>query len=72
MANKEAINSVVSKDTFRKCGRPSIKNKKSEKVMAYFTRDEKELIQKIADSKNLSVSKFVSLCALQISNNSDN
>jgi len=70
------INNLITKDVKtiengggeapRKGGRPALKNKKSEKIMAYFTEEEKQKIQEVADSKNLSISKFVALCTLEI------
>ena len=48
-------------------GRPSLpdEEKKSKKVMAYFTESEAEALKNIAKSQNLSLSNFVRICAVE-------
>ena len=58
---------TISKEDKNVGGRPSLPKdkKKDNKVMSYFTKKEKEQLQKLAESKNLSLSNFVRICALE-------
>ena len=58
---------TISKEDKNVGGRPTLpKNKKKDKkVMSYFTEKEKEQLQELAESKNLSLSNFVRICALE-------
>jgi hypothetical protein len=62
--DKKTIESVKSKGAG---GRPSLpeEQKKSKKVMSYFTKAEEEALKEIARSQNLSLSNFVRICAVE-------
>jgi hypothetical protein len=61
--DKKTIESTKSKGAG---GRPSLPDaeKKSKKVMAYFTESEAEALKELAKSQNLSLSNFVRICAV--------
>jgi len=61
--DKKTIESKKSKGIG---GRPSLpdEEKKSKKVMAYFTENEAEALKELATSQNLSLSNFVRICAI--------
>jgi len=48
-------------------GRPSLpeEQKKSKKVMSYFTKAEEKALKEIAKSQNLSLSNFIRICAVE-------
>jgi len=62
--DKKTIESTKSRGAG---GRPSLPpaEKKSKKVMAYFTQSEAEALTEIAKSQNLSLSNFVRISALE-------
>ena len=62
--DKKTIESAKSKGAG---GRPSLpdEEKKSKKVMAYFTQSEAEALKELAKSQNLSLSNFVRICAVE-------
>ncbi len=69
------VNNLITKDkkTIERAkskgagGRPSLpdEEKKSKKVMAYFTQSEAEALKELAKSQNLSLSNFVRICAVE-------
>lgn len=70
------VNNLISKDTKtiengggeekRKGGRPklALKEKKSKRVMAYFTEDEHEALMNLIKNSGISLSNFVRMSAL--------
>jgi len=62
--DKKTIENTKSKGAG---GRPSLpeEQKKSKKVMSYFTKSEEEALKNIAKSQNLSLSNFVRICAVE-------
>ena len=68
------VNSLITKDkktieskkSKKVGGRPSLpdEEKKSKKVMAYFTAKEAEALKELAKEQNLSLSNFVRICAV--------
>jgi len=62
--DKKTIESRKSKGAG---GRPSLpeEQKKSKKVMSYFTKAEEEALKEIARSQNLSLSNFIRICAVE-------
>jgi len=68
------VNNLITKDkktigstkTKKVGGRPSLpdEEKKSKKVMAYFTEKEAEALRELAKKQNLSLSNFVRICAV--------
>jgi len=62
--DKKTIESAKLKGTG---GRPSLpdEEKKSKKVMAYFTQSEAKSLKELAKSQNLSLSNFVRICAVE-------
>lgn len=61
--DKKTLNSIKKKS---KGGRPPLpkEERKSQKVMSYFTQSEIEALKELAKNKNLSLSNFVRVCAL--------
>ncbi len=70
------VNNLISKDTKTiengggeaksKGGRPKLapENKKSEKVMAYFTKAEKKVLEELIEGTGVSLSNFIRMSAL--------
>ena len=58
---------TISKEDKNVGGRPSLPKdkRKDKKVMSYFTKKEKEQLQELAEDKNLSLSNFIRICALE-------
>jgi len=58
---------TISKEDKKVGGRPLLPKdkKKDKKVMSYFTKKEKEQLQELAEDKNLSLSNFIRVCALE-------
>lgn len=46
-------------------GRPKSKEPKSQKVMTYFTEKEKKILVELAESRDLSLSNFIRISALE-------
>ena len=65
------VNSLITKDKktikdepIKAIGRPPLKEKKSKKLMAYFTEKEHEKIVSLADESGHSLSNFLRLAML--------